>query len=140
MLKPEYLRCKNVVSRRKSFRFHSGQDRRFSYNSTIHPRFYKGQLKNMNNKRKSIYEEIYSPSSEEEQPSSSYAKDSKIGVGDFLLVKVYVDKSRNKVFTYACKAITDVEEDGEVKVMFLRVVDENAKRFRIDDKDISYIL
>lgn len=54
-------------------------------------------------------------------------------------MKVYVGASKNKSYTYACKTLTDVEEDGEVKVMFLRVVDENAKRFRLDEKDISYV-
>lgn len=98
------------------------------------------QLQDMTNRHQRIYEEIYGgSSSEEELPCGSHNSNSKIGCGDFLLVKLYTDASRKKSYIYACKTLSDIEEDGEVKVMFLRVVDEKAKRFRLDDKDISYV-
>lgn len=93
-----------------------------------------------NKRRKSIYEEVYGHSSDDEQPCSSYDKEnSKIAVGEFLLVNVYADSAKKKTYTYVCKTLTDVEEDGEIKVMFLRVVDKNATRFRLDENDICYV-
>ncbi|CAG9781803.1 unnamed protein product [Diatraea saccharalis] len=102
------------------------------------------QLQELTNRRQNIYSKIYNSESDksyssDKEPSASYDINAKIGRGDFLLVKLYVDASKNKSYTYACKTLTEIEDDGEIQVMFLRVVDENAKRFRLDKKDISYV-
>lgn len=99
-------------------------------------------LQIITNKGQTVYKDIYSSSSDDEQPCTSYGKEnSKIENGDYLLVNVNVDVSKAKVNTYkyVCKAISDVEDDGEIKVMFMRVVDKCAKRFRLDEKDVSYV-
>ncbi|CAG9790675.1 unnamed protein product [Diatraea saccharalis] len=102
------------------------------------------QLQELTNRRQNIYSKIYNSESDksyssDKEPSASYDINAKIGRGDFLLVKLYVDASKTKSYTYACKTLTEIEDDGEIQVMFLRVVDENAKRFRLDKKDISYV-
>ncbi|CAG9784085.1 unnamed protein product [Diatraea saccharalis] len=102
------------------------------------------QLQELTNRRQNINSKIYNSESDksyssDKEPSASYDINAKIGRGDFLLVKLYVDASKNKSYTYACKTLTEIEDDGEIQVMFLRVVDENAKRFRLDKKDISYV-
>lgn len=93
-----------------------------------------------NKRRKSIFKEVYGDSTDDEQPCSRYGNEnSKIAKGDFLLVYVYVNATKKKTYMYVCKKLGDVEEDGEIKVMFLRVVDKNAKRFRLDVNDVCYV-
>ncbi|XP_073947824.1 uncharacterized protein [Choristoneura fumiferana] len=76
---------------------------------------------------------------ETDNPQASTSSD-RIAIGDFLHVNVYTDDSRKKKYSYVCKALTPVEEDGEVKVMFLRVIGKkDAKIFRLDEQDISYV-
>lgn len=58
------------------------------------------------------------------------------GVGDFSLVKVY--STKGKCHTYACIAETDIDEDGEVRVTFLKCV-KNGKHFVLNEKDKSYV-
>lgn len=76
------------------------------------------------------------------QPSTSNNEHSNymhVVIGDFLHVQVYSNDPK-KTYSYVCKALTPIEDDGEVKVMFLRVVGKtDAKRFRLDDQDISYV-
>ncbi|CAH2101692.1 unnamed protein product [Euphydryas editha] len=60
-----------------------------------------------------------------------------LSAGDFL--HVFVSGMKKKMYSYVCKALTPIEEDGELKVMFLRVVSEDAKTFRIDTNDVSYV-
>ncbi|KAJ2937178.1 hypothetical protein O0L34_g19289 [Tuta absoluta] len=73
-------------------------------------------------------------------PSTSYVDGQKVlSAGDFLHVYVHTSTTKNKIYSYVCKALTDVEEDSDLKVMFLRVVTKDAKRFRLDEKDICYI-
>lgn len=62
-----------------------------------------------------------------------------LSAGDFLHVFVYGVNKKKKMYSYVCKALTPIEEDGEVKVMFLRVVSDDAKTFRIDTNDISHV-
>lgn len=56
--------------------------------------------------------------------------------GNFLLLKVH--RSNNKIYSYASKALTDVEDDAEVKVKFLRAV-KSASKFKPVEKDIAYV-
>lgn len=79
-----------------------------------------------------------------EQPgqSTSYQNDNKldVSVGDFLHVNVHTQSTKKTTtYSYVCKALSRIEDDCEIKVMFLRVVDKNAKRFRLDETDISYV-
>ncbi|CAG9793034.1 unnamed protein product [Diatraea saccharalis] len=62
-----------------------------------------------------------------------------VSVGDFLHVNVYTSANKKKISFYVCKALSDIDEDGEVKVVFLRAVTKDAKRFRIEETDISYV-
>lgn len=62
-----------------------------------------------------------------------------ISAGDFLHVYVYGMNKKKKMYSYVCKALTSIEEDGEVKVMFLRVVGDDAKIFRIDSNDMGHV-
>lgn len=59
------------------------------------------------------------------------------GIGDFLLVKVYATKGKS-FYTYACIAQSDIEENGKIKVVFLKCV-KGGKLFVIDEKDVSYV-
>ncbi|CAH0732005.1 unnamed protein product, partial [Brenthis ino] len=96
--------------------------------------------------RKSIYKSVYGSSdssdnendtTEEPQPSTSGQKNLLPGVGDFLLVKVYSTKGKS-YDTYACIAETDIDEDGEIRVTFLKCV-KNGKLFILNKKDKSYV-
>ncbi|XP_048001800.1 uncharacterized protein LOC125238480 [Leguminivora glycinivorella] len=78
----------------------------------------------------------------EAQPSSSYkdCSSKQVSVDDFLHVFVYSDNLKKKRYSYVCKALTPVEEDGEVKVVFLRVAGKkDARLFRLDERDINYV-
>lgn len=58
--------------------------------------------------------------------------------GTFLLINVPFKKN-NVMYRYVAIADTTVDEDGEVKVTFLRCLRNAANMFRIDGKDVSYI-
>ncbi|CAH2088595.1 unnamed protein product [Euphydryas editha] len=60
-----------------------------------------------------------------------------LSAGDFL--HVFVSGMKNKIYSYVCKALTLIEEDSELKVMFLGIVSEDANTFRIDTNDVSYV-
>nr|XP_053604393.1 uncharacterized protein LOC128671702 [Plodia interpunctella] len=93
----------------------------------------------------SVYKAIYdsSENSEEDRdfvqpgPSNS-GQSSKLPIkGDFLLVKVH-DTKRKSYHTYACIAQDDIEDDGEIRVTFLKCV-KGGKLFVINENDISYV-
>lgn len=96
--------------------------------------------------RKSIYKSVYGSSdssdneneiTEEPQPSTSGQNNLLPGVGDFLLVKVHSTKGKS-YDKYACIAETDIDEDGEIRVTFLKYV-KNGKLFVLNEKDKSYV-
>ncbi|CAG5003275.1 unnamed protein product [Parnassius apollo] len=60
-----------------------------------------------------------------------------VSIGDFF--HVYGSNKKKNIYSYVCKALSSIEEDGEIKVMFLRVVSNDTKKFRVDKKDISYV-
>lgn len=59
------------------------------------------------------------------------------GVGDFLLVKVYSTESKS-YNTNAYIAETDIDEDDEIRVTFLKY-GKNEKLFVLNEKDKSYV-
>lgn len=89
--------------------------------------------------RANIYDLIYGASDdsdEEIQASCSNKGNILPHRGNVLFVKVYAGK--NKKYTYASQALSNIENDGEIQVMFLRVVKSESK-FRLDEKDVAYI-
>lgn len=92
-------------------------------------------------RNKNFYQCVYGSSDDDEnykmQPSTSGQNNELPGIGDFLLVKVYTTKGKS-FHTYACIAQSDIEEDGEIKVVFLKCV-KGGKIFVIDEKDVSYV-
>lgn len=56
--------------------------------------------------------------------------------GTFLLIQVL---GKSITYRYVCIAQTRVDEDGYIKVMFLRSNDSTSANFRIKENDISYI-
>lgn len=82
-----------------------------------------------------------------EQPSTSRGIDNdaliekenihinKIKHGVCVLVKV---SSSKHDYVYLGKVLSEVEDDGEVKIMFFRSVDDTAKTFRLVETDLSY--
>lgn len=112
--------------------------------------------------RKSIYHEVYSSSSSSEDEDlmtvrrkivqerdmgagTSYGDDfkenihpNKIIPGTFLLIKVPT-KRKNVFYRYVGIAGTCVDNEGDIKVTFLKSVRNNAKDFKVDNKDISYV-
>lgn len=59
----------------------------------------------------------------------------KIKHGVCVLVKV---SSSKHDYVYLGKVLSEVEDDGEVKIMFFRSVDDTAKKFRLVETDLSY--
>lgn len=114
-------------------------------------------------KKRSIYNTIYSSSSDDEEDlmsislrqqiaqksitveaSTSYNQDKEnlhpnlISPGTFVLVKVPTQKKAlNYRYVAICK--TGVEDDGEILVTFLNSVCNNAKKFKLDPSDVSYV-
>lgn len=112
--------------------------------------------------RKSIYHEVYSSSSTSEDEDimtvhrnekeremvpavgTSCATDfkdvhyNKIMPGTFLLINVPT-KRKNMFYRYVGIAETCVDEEGEIKVTFLKSIRNNARDFKVDYKDISYV-
>ncbi|CAG5051670.1 unnamed protein product [Parnassius apollo] len=73
---------------------------------------------------------------DEQQPSTSGQQNNLPGRGDYLLVKVY--GAKGKSYSYCCVAQSDIEDDGEIKVTFLKAV-KRGKLFILNQKDISYV-
>ncbi|CAH0558950.1 unnamed protein product [Brassicogethes aeneus] len=60
-----------------------------------------------------------------------------IRTGTYLLVQL---KTKKICYRYVAVAQNDIEEDGEVRVMYLRVCKLNKKQvFKIDENDMSYV-
>nr|CAD7589695.1 unnamed protein product [Timema genevievae] len=66
-----------------------------------------------------------------------------ITAGSFLLVEFTTSKSKKTdisiKYRYAGIAQTSIEDDGEVKVMFLRNVGDSGNQFKTNEKDISFV-
>lgn len=76
--------------------------------------------------------EIQSSSQAQSRPVSP----ENVKLGTFLLVKCL---GKNHVFRYVVISQSGVEEDGEIKVMFLKKKNTEKTTFRPDENDISYI-
>nr|CAI5864958.1 unnamed protein product [Callosobruchus analis] len=59
-----------------------------------------------------------------------------ISEGVYVLVKL--SGGKNKYYTYLGKALSSVEEDRDVKIMFFKSVDDSGKLFKLVSGDISY--
>lgn len=89
--------------------------------------------------KKLIYKEVYTPSSSEDESEKENTDiENKNGImnGTFLLIQVL---GKSITYRYVCIAQTCVDEDGYIKVMFLRSNDSTSANFRIEENDISYI-
>ncbi|CAG5004590.1 unnamed protein product [Parnassius apollo] len=90
-------------------------------------------------KRGAVYDMVYGSvdaSNEENQPTTSGNNKMLPSNGDFLLVSVHAGK--NKTYTYASLAQSDLEDDGEIKVIFLRAY-KGATKFKLDENDIAFV-
>lgn len=74
---------------------------------------------------------------EVEVPSTSGKKQG-ISKGQYMLVEVFT-KDKKKKYYYVAVAQDDMEEDGEVRVMFLKALDSSKKKFYPDERDVSYV-
>lgn len=63
----------------------------------------------------------------------------KIIKGTCILVEFVTEKKRKMKYFYITVAQDDLEEDGEVQVMFLKACDDTSSIFKLDDNDITYI-
>ncbi|KAK9875398.1 hypothetical protein WA026_007792 [Henosepilachna vigintioctopunctata] len=111
--------------------------------------------------RKSIYDAVYgSDSSDDENLQKvsdrlhgksddncaglSYGNDKEnfhpnmIHPRTFLLVNVPTENKKNE-YRYVAVAGTSVDEDGEIKVGFLRCQRNSAKMFKLEQNDVAYV-
>lgn len=118
-------------------------------------------LNTLQNNRKSIYDAVYgSDSSEDENlqkvsdrlhgmnddicAGTSYGNDKEnfhpnmIRPKTFLLVNVPTENKINK-YRYVAVADTSVDEDGEIKVTFLRCQRNSARIFKTEQNDVAYV-
>lgn len=122
-------------------------------------------ISNLGQKRpKGFYNIVYSSDSDDdaplislkEKPSSTYLSEqpgtskqnddaliekenihvNKIKLGVCVLVKISTLKQD---YVYLGKALSEVEEDGEVKIMFFRSIDHTATKFKLVESDLSYV-
>lgn len=123
------------------------------------------EIENLTKKKGgSFYRAVYSPSisgsDTEDEPLSTYVRKARaipastsgvcqnkvtdsrilhrnnISAGTFVLVKMKSDKSE---YRYVGVCQNRVDEEGEVKIMFMRVGDESCKTFKMDEDDVSYV-
>lgn len=109
--------------------------------------------------RKRFYDIVYdsNESSDEDQPLVTYKnKDSSNptsvtstsfethlddihprNIEDSIHVLVKVKSERNIQYTYAGVAKTNVDEEGDVLVMFLKTVDDSGRLFKLVENDLS---
>lgn len=61
--------------------------------------------------------------------------------GTFVLVEFgeTTKKRCSNKYRYAAICLSNVEEDGDVKVMCMKGVGDSGRLFKVDDKDISYV-
>lgn len=60
----------------------------------------------------------------------------KIQQGVFVLVTF---SSWKQDYVYVTKASSDVEEDGEVEIMFLKSTNDTATNFKLVESDLPYV-
>lgn len=87
-------------------------------------------------KRKLRFSEVYSDSEEESQePNEVSVKNIKPGV--FILVKIIAEGKKKPEYRYAAICQSFVSDDeGEVRVMFLKMIDKHATSFISNEKDV----
>lgn len=72
-------------------------------------------------------------SSDQQQPP----KLEEIKHGTYVLVQFKGPRKTNYRYVAVCQS--DVEDDGDVKIMCLKLSGESGNRFRVDEKDVSYV-
>lgn len=87
-------------------------------------------------KRKLRFSEVYSDSEEESQePNEVSVKNIKPGV--FILVKIIAEGKKKPEYRYAAICQSFVSDDeGEVRIMFLKMIDKHATSFISNEKDV----
>ena len=99
--------------------------------------------------RESIYEFVYTDSEDEENGNEHLDNTDIVGTlptvdlikpGTFLLVEFTSDRKKHIKYRYAAIAQSTVEEDGDVKVMCMKCVRDTGKTFKVDERDVSYVL
>nr|CAI5830939.1 unnamed protein product [Callosobruchus analis] len=103
--------------------------------------------------KQSFYNLVYSSDSEDEQPLSSLKKKMRTNstkylnnkesphpnnISEGVYVLVELSGGKNKYYTYLGMALSSVEEDGDVKTIFFKSLDDSGKLFRLVSGDISY--
>lgn len=112
--------------------------------------------------QKSTYEEVYSDDSAEEnavnptplnekenydavsEPGPSFAltrlelTPNNVQNGVFVLAQ-FATKNKRQTYRYVTICQSSVDEEGEVKLMSLKMTDNDASLFRADETDISYV-
>ncbi|CAG9783815.1 unnamed protein product [Diatraea saccharalis] len=105
--------------------------------------------------RRTFYNTVYStPSSSDDEFLASYSQPSVSNIKERQLIKkenihptkisdgvhvlVKVSSVKDKHYTYLRVAKSEVDEEGDVKIMFHKTVDKTGKRFKAVDTDISY--
>jgi hypothetical protein len=59
--------------------------------------------------------------------------------GTFVVVEFYTARKVSIKYKYAAICLSDIEDDGEVKVMCMRVMKDSGRLFKVDEKDVSYV-
>lgn len=90
------------------------------------------------------FDEVYSSDSSEDNQASSSKPIPKIKTGVHVLVSISEKSSKKNLgetkYRYIAVCQSDVEIDGEIKVTFLKLCDnEKEQIFKLDEKDVSYI-
>ena len=62
-----------------------------------------------------------------------------ITTGAYLLIQIVGGKNNSSKYKYIGIVQSDVEEDGDIKVMFLRSIDDSGRNFQVKENDVSYI-
>lgn len=59
--------------------------------------------------------------------------------GTFLLVEILTEKKKKAKYFYIAVTQDELEDDGEVRVMFLKAYDDTTTMYKADDTDIAYV-
>ncbi|XP_042907124.1 uncharacterized protein [Parasteatoda tepidariorum] len=62
-----------------------------------------------------------------------------ITAGTYLLIQILGGKKNKSKYKYVGIAQGDVEDDGDIKVMFLKTIDDSGKNFQVKENGASYI-
>lgn len=94
---------------------------------------FSGNLQAVQTVKKRLKDSDVYTDSEEDEPGSVQ----KIKPGTFVLVRFQLESRKSTEFRYAgiCQSLVS-DDDGEVQVMFLKVVGDKATTFRPDEEDV----